>query len=150
MSCYCTKTDILADFKNIKIDSTTSVTPSSLNEIIEQESNYIDARIGVRYVVPIVEATYPVAFSLLKRICIFRVSDRVRNILEIKTGVTQKDSDEKYKDNNVRTPSDDLEMIAKGDLLLPGVPLVTANAGVNSFNVDTCVQHVFDTSKQQW
>lgn len=147
---YCTRTDILADFKGIKIDDTTAVTPKSLNEIIEQESNYIDARISNRYELPVDETTYPVAFSILKRICIFRVSDRVRNILEIKTGVTQKDSDEKYKKNEIRTPNDDLDMIVKGDLLLIGVPLVATNGGVNSFNVDACVPHVFDTTKQQW
>lgn len=147
---YCTRTDILADFKGIKIDDTTAVTPKSLNEIIDQESNYIDARIANRYQLPISEEAYPVAFSILKRIAIFRVSDRVRNILEIKTGVTQKDSDEKYKKNEIRTPNDDLDMIVKGDLLLIGAPLVATNGGVNSFNVDTCVKHVFDTSKQQW
>lgn len=147
---YCTRTDILADFKNIKIDDTTAVTPKSLNEIIDQESNYIDARVGLRYVVPIDELVYTVAFSILKRIAIFRVSDRVRNIIEVKTGITQKDSDEKYKDNKIRTPNDDLDMIVKGLMILKDVPLVNLDSGVNSFNVDAGVEHVFNTSKQQW
>jgi hypothetical protein len=147
---YCTKAEIQQDYKALTLNENSAVTPAALDKIIEQESFYIDARIGLRYVAPVSEDVYPEAFSVLKRIAIFRVSDRVRNILEVKTGVTQKDSDEKYKDNRVRTPSDDLDLIIKGLLILKNVPLLDKNGGVNSFNVDACTQHVFNTSKQQW
>jgi len=147
---YCSKKDIEADFKGIEFNDTSAVKPSELNEWITQESNYIDARVGLRYVVPIDETTHPEAFSLLKRIATFRVSERVRNVIEIKTNVTQKESGEKYKKNEVRTPNDDLDMIAKGLLLLKGVQLLSKDAGVSSFNVDTCQSNVFDVSKQQW
>lgn len=151
---YCEVTDIQKDFKAITFNSESAVTPGSLTEIILQESNYIDARIGVKYVTPIVESTYPEAFSILKRICIFRVSDRVRNIIEVKKEQTQKNSEEKYKDNRVRTPNDDLDMIAKGTLLLKNVPQLSENAGVSSkcFDTGSCDEDctVFDTSKQQW
>lgn len=147
---YCAKKDIEADFKGIEFSDTTAVKPSELNEWILQESNYIDARIGLRYVVPIDESSYPEAFSILKRIATFRVSERVRNVIEVKNGVTQKESEEKYKKNEVRTPNDDLDMIAKGLLLLKGVPLLSKDSGVSSFNVDTCQENVFDVSKQQW
>lgn len=147
---YCSKKDIEADFKGIEFNDTSAVKPSELNEWITQESYYIDARVGLRYVVPIDETTYPEAFSLLKRIATFRVSERVRNVIEIKTNVTQKESEEKYKKNEVRTPNDDLDMIAKGLLLLKGVPLLSKDSGVSSFNVDTCQSNVFDVSKQQW
>jgi len=147
---YCETADVKSDFKKITFDSESAVTPAKLTEWITQESNYIDARVGLRYVVPIDKTTYPEAFSLLKRIAIFRVSERVRSVLEVKTGTTQKDSDEKAEKNFVRTPNDDLELIVKGLLLLKGVPLISASAGVNSFNVDQCVPHVFDVRKQQW
>lgn len=147
---YCETADIKADFKKITFDSESAITPASLAEWIVQESNYIDARVGLRYVVPIDKTTYPEAFSLLKRIAIFRVSERVRSVIEVKTGTTQKDSDEKAQKNFVRTPNDDLDLIVKGLLLLKDVPLISANAGVNSFNVDECVSHVFDVRKQQW
>ena len=55
-----------------------------LEELISQESAYIDARVSVKYATPILSESYPNAFLILKRICIFRVSDRVRNIIEIK------------------------------------------------------------------
>lgn len=147
---YCVKADIETDFKALEIGDGKAVTPSTLNQWIDQESTYIDARVGLKYVVPIDETTYPEAFLILKRIAIFRVSERVRNVIEIKTGVTQKDSDEKYKKNEIRTPNDDLDMIVKGLLLLKDVPQLSKNAGVNSFNVDVCAEHTFDVRKQQW
>jgi len=147
---YCAKKDIEADFKGIEFTDSTAVKPSELNEWITQESNYIDARVGLRYVVPIDKETYPEAFSILKRIATFRVSERVRNVIEVKGNVTQKESEEKYKKNEVRAPNDELDMIAKGLLLLKGVPLLSKDSGVSSFNVDTCQENVFDVSKQQW
>lgn len=147
---YCEQADIEADFKAITFNADTAITPAKLNAIIEEESNYIDARVGLRYVVPVVKADYPEAFSILKRICVFRVSDRVRSVIEVKDGITQKESNEKEKDNRSRTPNDDLDLIIKGLLLLKNVPLISKGSGVNSFNVDACVEHVFDVRKQQW
>ena len=82
---YCTKTDIEADFKGISFGTDQAVKASELNTWIEQESNYIDARVSLRYISPVDATLYPEAFSILKRIAIFRVSDRVRNVIEIKT-----------------------------------------------------------------
>jgi hypothetical protein len=151
---YCSTSDIQKDFKSLVIDDNSAIKSGAMNDLIEQESNYIDARIGVKYVTPVVEETYPEAFSLLKRICIFRVSDRVRNIIEVKKDQTQKGSDEKYKENKVRTPNDDLDMIAKGTLILKNVPQLSSGAGVSSacFDTGTCDSDctTFDTSKQQW
>lgn len=148
---YCEQSDIEADFKNITFDTTTAVTADQLSDWIDQESVYIDARIGLRYAIPVVQNLYPNAFILLKRICIFRVSERVRNKLEVKTNVSQKqDSDEKYEKNRVRTPNDDLDLIIKGLLLLKDVPLLSAGSGVSSFNTDIAYVHKFDVGKQQW
>lgn len=148
---YCTVQDIRDDFKDIKIDSTSACTDAWVSDVITQESDYIDAKIGLRYVTPIVQATYPQAFNLLRRICIFRVSERVRNKIEIKHNATQqRESDEKFKDNPVRTFNDDLEDIVKSNLGLPGVPTLTQNGLVNSFAVDSGKEAFFKTDKQQW
>lgn len=153
MSTYCTKQDILDEFKGLDIQATgTSITDAQVTEWIAQESNYIDAKISLRYVVPFNLVTYPIAASVLKRIAIFRVGERVKNKIEVKSNITQKDSEEKYTQNYVRTPNYDLEQIVKGNLSLPGVPLVVANGSVDSscIECDTSTCHVIDVGSQQW
>lgn len=146
---YCTQADIEMDFKGLVISNTAVITPALITEWIEQESNYIDARIGLRYIVPVTAGA--AALSILKRIAIFRVGERVKNKLEVKSNVSQKESEEKYIENYVRTPNDDLTAIAKGTLLLSGATLInTQGAGVSSFTSDLCNPHLFDVRKQQW
>lgn len=145
---YCTQSDIESDFKGLIIAVGAVITPTLIADWIDQESAYIDARIGLRYITPI---TGIESLKLLKRICIFRVGERVKNKMEVKTNVTQKDSEEKYIENYVHTPNDDLSMIAKGTLLLKDATLInTAGAGVSSFTADLCEPHLFDVRKQQW
>lgn len=148
---YCTVADIKSDFKGIEIEATgTSITTAEAEEIIAQASSYINGRIGVKYVVPVALAASSDAMMILKRICIFICGERVKNILEVKTGSTQMESDKKQPINSMRTPKDDLELIVKGLLLLPGADLAGAAQGVSSFNSDECVQHRIDVTRNQW
>lgn len=149
---YAVKQDILNDFKSLTISSTgTVITDSKLNDIIEQESDFIDSYLTTRYVVPVCEYDYPKAFNVLKRICIFRVSLRVKNIIEVKSDATQQNSEEKFAGNMARTPNDDLMDIVSGKMILIDVPTKNANLGVSSFTSKlsgTCSK--FDVNKQQW
>ena len=147
---YASQTDIEAELKGITFGASTSVTATQLTAWIDQESNYIDAKISLRYVAPVLIGDYPEAYSILNRICIFRVTERVKNKLEVKSNVSQLDSEEKYTENYIRTPNHDLEAIVKGNLLLKDVPLINANGLVNYFHTDSGDCHTFDTSKQQW
>lgn len=154
MSAYCTIQDIKDDWKSLVIDAAGSaITTAILNAWIAQESAFMDSKIGLRYVInpPIDLITNTQAALVLKRIAIFRVSERVKNKIEVKANATQaQDSDEKYSKNRVRTINDDLDAIAKGLLLLPGVPPLSAGSGVSSFNTDVGYEHKFDVAKQQW
>ena len=146
---YCEKADVLADFKALAVeDSGTVITTAKLSDIIDEESAHMDGRIAVRYAVPVTEPA--AAMLILKRICVFLVAERVKNILEVKTGNAQLESDKKQPFNSVRTPKEDLDDIAKGDLLLIGAPLASAALGVTSFNSESCVSHVIDVARQQW
>lgn len=149
---YCEIKDITNDFKSLLVAKTgTVITSDYLDQVIEEESDFIDGYVGQRYVVPVVEADSKKGFNLLKRICVFRVSERVRNKLEVKFNATQAQSDEKFKDNKVRTPNDDLMEIVKGNLLLIDVPLKSNERGIKSFTSSsngTCAK--FDVNKQQW
>ena len=157
---YCTTDDIIADFKGIKFApydpapgaTNTSTTLERLEEWIDEESAFIDGVISKIYQLPIDLIAFETAALILKRICIFRVSARVKNKNELKEEVTQRNSDEKYLQNFVRTPNDDLTAIGKKNLLLPGVPEIDDSGGFNSFASDStgCCGPTFNTCKQQW
>lgn len=159
---YCTLDDILADFKSLAIkpyDATpgaknTATTTEMLEDWIKQESAVINGIIGKIYVLPIDFPSLPTqdAELILKRICIFRVSARVKNKNELKEESNQQSSIEKYLDNRVRTPNDDLTAIGKKALLLPGVPEIDNTGGFSSFATDNtnCCPRIFNTCKQQW
>lgn len=153
---YCTTQDIKDEFKQIVFatqpNTGATLTESLVEEWIYQESEYIDAKISVRYQTPVTQE-YPNAFTVLKRIAIFRVCQRVKNKIEVKTNATQLSSEEKFSENYVQTPNFDLDQIAKGNLILKNVPLVNSNGDVASScgvecDVSTC--HTFDVGKQQW
>lgn len=148
---YADQTEIEAEFKGIVIASGSAVTPANIVEWCTQASNYIDARIGLRYRVPVLVGTSPIGFNILRMICTFLVAERVKNKLEVKSNVSQKDSMEKFIPNEVMTPKDDLDLIVKGDLLLPDVPLVGSQLGIASFSADfdPCCR-TFDVCKDQW
>jgi phage gp36-like protein len=145
---YCEKQDVINDFKSLTVSDTSIITNHKLDDIIEEESNYIDSYISQRYVIPI---TSPKARNILKRICVFRVSERIKNIIEVKSNATQVNSEEKNSNTYVRTPNHDLVDIAKGKMLLIGATLKSNDLGVKSFTSKksgTCA--FFDVNKQQW
>lgn len=147
---YATVTDIEGEFKSLQFTSQSAVTYSQVTDWIKQETAYINAKISLRYVIP-VTATYEEAFLLLKRICTFRVAERVKNKLEVKTGNNQTDQEVKQP-NYTRTPNTDLKDIAEGNLILLGVPLVASTGAVSSPCEASCEPeacHVFNES-QQW
>lgn len=147
---YATATDIEGEFKATQFTSSSAVTSNQINDWIKQETAYINGIIGVRYVTP-VTSTYDEAFLILKRICIYRVAERVKNKIEVKSGISQTDQEVKAL-NFTRTPNADLKAIAEGDLILKGVPLVSSTGAVSSWCEPSCDSsdcHTFDGS-QQW
>ncbi len=147
---YCSIDDVEGEFKALQFTSQSAVTSNQVTDWIKQESAYINAKISLRYITP-VTTTYEDAFLILKRICVFRVAERVKNKLEVKSGNNQTDQEVKQP-NYTRTPNTDLLDIAEGRLVLLNVPLVAANGAVSSpceaaCDPDDC--HVFDGS-QQW
>jgi hypothetical protein len=147
---YSNISDIEAEFRSTQFTSSSAVTSNQVVEWIKQESAYINGMISVRYVTP-VASTYEEAFLILKRICTFRVAERVKNKLEVKSGLSQTDQEVKAP-NFTRTPNSDLKAIAEGDLILRDVPLVASGGAVASSCDPDCIPedcHVFDGS-QQW
>jgi hypothetical protein len=147
---YSNTQDIEGEFKATQFTSSSAVTSNQVTDWIKQESAYINGMISRRYVTP-VASTYEEAFLILKRICVFRVCERVKNKLEVKSGVSQTDQEVKAP-NYIRTPNADLKAIVDGDLILKDVPLVSSTGGVASWCDPDCGEEpcqTFDGS-QQW
>lgn len=147
---YATATDIEGEFRATQFTSSSAVTSNQVVEWIKQETAYINGMISTRYVTP-VASTYEEAFLILKRICTYRVAERVKNKLEVKSGITQTDQEVKAI-NFTRTPNADLKAIVEGDLILKDVPLVSTTGAVSSWcepDCDSSTCHTFDGS-QQW
>lgn len=144
---YCLLSDIQADFANsVTFDAVSKVTLNDVNAYIASESNYIDSAIASKYQTPVLVGTSPKAFDLLKRICIFRVSDRIRNILEIKTGNDDVNQDVKGQSRN---PNADLKLIIDGKLKLIDALIATPDDGV-SFGVRDEAYAPFKLNEDQW
>lgn len=143
---YCNLDDIKADFGKVDFTATSKVTSDQVESFITSESAYIDAYISSKYKTPVDENNSPQSFALLKRICIFRVSDRIRNILEIKTANQNINQDVK---SQTRSPSDDLKMIIDGKLRLSDCELATTDDGL-SFGVIDQAYKPFNLNDQQW
>lgn len=148
---YSDVQDIEGEFKGIYFKGDTAVTAAIVTSWIKQETAYINGVISRRYVTPVTD-DYEEAFLILKRICTFRVAERVKNKLEVKTGNTQTDQEVKQP-NFTRTPNADLKDIAEGKILLKDVPLINSTGAVDAGclpDCDTDECHVFDDGKQQW
>ena len=143
---YCVTADITSNFGDIEFSATSKVTTTDITNLIDSESNYIDSYLYSKYIVPVLIGTAPLAYALLKRICIFRVSERVRGILQIKSGETQLDQDTKAPLVN---PDADLKKIIDGKLSLMDATYRTTEDGL-SFGVPDITLYPFDPAKQQW
>ena len=115
-----------------------------------KESNYIDGVISRRYIAPVVICLTQKLFSILKRICIFRASERN------KEQARSVECDQTDLRNIFKITSELRTKIWKrlqSGLTLKDVPLVNASGSVSSScgptcDVDTC--HTFDVDKDQW
>lgn len=147
---YCSVDDIRSDFKDIVFSATSSVTIIEVDKFILEEAAFIESMICARYNVPIIENDSPNAFLVLKRICIFLVSDRVRHVLYVKTGRDASDQDTKGLRSLSRQPRADLNSIRDGKSKLSDATSVEDCIGFDVGTDRTCEDMVFDPTKQQW
>lgn len=144
---YCTASNVAAEFKGVTFTTSTTPALSSVEEFIEQESNYIDGYVSGRYETPVDESSSPKAYSILKRICTFLVVDRVRQILKVKTGSDKLDQEARGR---IKDAKKDVLAIVSSELKLTDASLATSHDGFADFNSSNDIEPVFDVTKQQW
>lgn len=144
---YCSLQDIKNEFKQLKLDSDGSaVNEEKVLEWIKQDSSYINSKISVKYQVPVTAG--PDALNLLKKICTWLVSDRIRFVTEVKN--VRPEGDQDVKTSLYEKAETLLDEIAEGDLPLIGASPVTGSGGVGSYTSSNRVPRVFKKVPDQW
>lgn len=147
---YATYTDVASEFKDITFSSTTKVTDSEVTEFISQAEAHINGVVSKRYTVPVVLASAPISFAVLKQISIYMVADRVREILQVKQIGVEELKQGARPPNGRKEALAMLRDIVDGNIRLYDATLATAHDGVKSFNVDEDIEHFFDATIDQW
>lgn len=144
---YAEVADIQTEFKDIAFDDDGSaVVTESVENFIDQAGSEIDARLSVRYIVPVTESSS--ALLLLKQICIWLVSERIRDITEVKN--VRPESDQDVKISTAARARKMLNDIANGDIPLIGATMVTSADGVTSYVSANNIPREWKKQDTQW
>lgn len=144
---YCEVEDIQNEFKSIAFDEDDSaVETETVEGFIDQASALMDGIISGRYAVPIVAG--PSALLLLKQICTWLVSQRVKDIVEVKQ--VRPETDQDVKIDTAARAMKMLYDIASGKIELVGATLVGTTDAVQSFVTSNNSPRVFHKNSEDW
>lgn len=148
---YCTYSDVAKEFKSITFSSSTAVTDSQVTAFIAQADAVINAKIGLKYAMPITDTD---ALTILKMISVGMVADRVRDIVKTQSGDAQTSQQARPR-GGATTPASPwamLDSIVKGDMLLGSAALASSADGVKSGMTDgsSSAELIFDVDETQW
>lgn len=146
---YSALTDIQAEFRNVTFSSSTTPTDATVTSFIAQADAEIDAKVGLRYAVPIDTTACPVSAITLKRLSAWLVVARIKEILKVKTGDAATSQDSRGGDIG-KMARDQLEQIAQGKYLLSDAPLVNDTEGLGGWGVAAGEALSFDKDTVQW
>lgn len=150
---YAVYTDVQSEFKKLTFDADSVISSSEVTEWITQSENYINAKIGLKYSVPVSATDSPQSVSILKMVSIWLVADRIKEILTVRTGnsATEQTSDVKitYRDKAEKMLKD----IVGGILPLPDATLGSTSDGVKSYSyteAQSDTPQTFQRAVRQW
>lgn len=147
---YCTASEVASDFKNINFNASSSVTQSEVEAFIDQESAFVNDMISNKYKTPVGSSESPNSYLTLKRITIALVADRVRHVIEVKTGRELNDQETKGHISMSRDPQKDLRAIRDGKMrLLDAVPIDNVGFDSGLISEDDC-DTTFKVDGEQW
>ncbi len=147
MATYADTRDIEARYKKIELTADTAVSENDVVDWLNEHTATINGRINSVYVTPVVEATSPEAFKILRRICVYMTVADSDEVL----GQGLLSADEVGRAETYRERADDmLDDIAEGRLsLVDGVVASTATRFHNQ-NVTDGVKPVIKKDVVQW
>jgi phage gp36-like protein len=145
---YCTQEQVADEFNGVTFDANTNPTETTVDRWIAEADQLINAKVGLRYTVPLNETDHPNDIIILRTICIELVAARVRRRLNRvgpntdaqKVIVTETDTKAMKK----------LTEIAEGKLNLSEASPKNSDLGVSSHTVDCADPFTFERNVDQW
>lgn len=143
---YCITSDIQSEFRKITFSTGTDVTTAEVTEFITQADAKINAYLSVKYQVPITGTN---ALIVIKQFSIELVANRIKRILQMKTGKTETEQEA----GGMRTDTQiytELKDIAAGKIKLTDATLASSYDGIKSYTSSNTVEKTFDQGIEQW
>ena len=144
---YCSSTDIAAEYKTITFGSATSITSSTLATWCSQASARLDTQIGSFYSTPILEASSPISFRLMKMYATQLVQLRVNRALGLKAGIAQ---DQESFATSAKNIIDEVKDIAERRQLSDAPRASSNKYGFKDYNNTNDVEPIFEIDSEQW
>jgi hypothetical protein len=143
---YCSAVQVSGEFKNVSFSSSTFPTDTTVTRFIEEADAEIDDIVGLKYETPI---TGTAALIRIRKISIWLVAARVKEVVKVKSGVTA--AEQEAREGDLRKMAmDELEKIALGKTRLTDATLRSSADGVRSYVVDNGVENAVDVEREQW
>jgi len=142
---YSVLADVQSEFKDIEFTATTKITSTEITDpFILQADAEINARIGLRYVVPI---TGTESLKIMKMLSVWITADRISKILRIKTKTEEDTTAEK----SLRQMANELiDKIVAGTFLLSDATLKSSANGFKSYANDNDLDYTFHKNTDEW
>lgn len=145
---YALNADVALEFKGLVLSTTSVVTAATVDGFIAQAEAEIDGRVGLVYVTPIDSTASPKSFLILKMLSIQLVAERLRPILEVKTG--SGDTSQGSGRPKAKGPREVLQDIVDQKVMLSDAVKRSNFDGVQSFSADTGEPMTFQKDQRQW
>lgn len=146
---YCTTSEVISEFKNLVVDTTTAISTADITSFIAQAEALINSYVSNRYILPIDSGAE--GFQILKMIEIAIVADRIRKIMEVKQ-LSSKDAVQSVRgllDSKAILKM--LEDIRDGDIaIIGGSPLINSGSTLYSETDAIGAKPFFKRNVRQW
>ena len=131
MTDYCDKKALYQNIAGLT-DDNKKAPAEFLEDLISRKSAHINAMVGDRYVVPIVESKSPISFKILNDVCIELCRDPIAKKLNIATPESSPDQHpEMTASERMGHPESILRRMRKGIYTLPdAVPCSSKTCGL--------------------
>jgi hypothetical protein len=155
LSAYCEQSNVQEEFKSLDVGSTSVISADRIDRFITEASAEIDARVGLKYVVPINANASPLSTAILRTICAKMVAGRLMPQLKVKTGESTGAQATHGQNKNpvnelVAEARSMLSEIVKGTLFLIDATLVSKTDGLGDLNSTIGQEHTFRRDERQW
>lgn len=142
---YCTGVQVADEFNGVTFAATTNPTDTTVDRWIAEADATIDAYVGLRFEVPVVDAS---ALLILRQIALLLVSARVRRRLN-RTGPEGETAKVKVTDSHDQAMKM-LKDISMGKMELGAAVPRNSDLGVKSFTQGLDCPHTFKKNCDQW